>query len=178
MPTRTTILQDRFRNRGTAFTLEQRAELGITGRLPAAVETLDEQAARAYAQLQLQSSDLQKYIYLNEIHERNQVLYFKLLSDHLGELLPVVYDPTVGDAIEQWSTDYRDSRAVFLSIDRPQDVRASFESLGLGAGDVDLIVVSDAQEILGIGDWGVNGTDISIGKLAVYTAAAALTPTG
>src|SRR5580693_2300541 len=98
MPTKTSILQDRYRNRGTAFTLEQRAELGITGRLPAAVETLDEQAARAHAQLLQQPSDLQKYIFLNEIHDRNQVLYFKLLADHIEELLPVVYDPTVGDA--------------------------------------------------------------------------------
>jgi hypothetical protein len=141
--------------------------LASLARLPAAVETLDEQAARAYAQLQQQPSDLQKYIYLNEIHDRNQVLYFKLLGDHLDELLPVVYDPTVGDAIEQWSSDYRDSRALYLSIDRPEDVTASFESLGPGGDNVDLIVVSDAQEILGIGDWGVNGTDISIGKLAV-----------
>jgi malate dehydrogenase (oxaloacetate-decarboxylating) len=176
MPTKTTVLQDRFRNRGTAFTLEQRAELGITGRLPAAVETLEEQAARAYAQLQDQPSDLHKYIYLNEVHDQNQVLYYKLLGDHIAELLPVVYDPTVGDAIQQWSANFRDSRAVYLSIDRPQDVKASLESLGLGAGDVDLIVVSDAQEILGIGDWGVNGTDISIGKLAVYTAAAGIDP--
>ncbi|MER6502529.1 NAD-dependent malic enzyme [Streptomyces sp. NPDC001455] len=176
MPVEPTVLQDRYRNRGTAYTLEERAELGITGRLPAAVETLEGQANRAYAQLKQKSSDLQKYIYLNEIHDRNQVLYFKLLTDHLDELLPVVYDPTVGDAIQQWSVDYRDSRAVYLSINRPEDVRASFESLGLGADDVDLIVVSDAQEILGIGDWGVNGTDISIGKLAVYTAAAGIDP--
>ena len=176
MPVRPTVLQDRYRNRGTAFTLEERAKLGITGRLPAAVETLDEQADRAYAQLQQQPSNLQKYIYLNEVHDRNQVLYFKLLADHLDELLPVVYDPTVGEAIEKWSVDYRDSRAVYLSIDRPEDVKASFESLGLDADDVDLIVVSDAQEILGIGDWGVNGTDISIGKLAVYSAAAGIDP--
>ncbi|WP_326806151.1 NAD-dependent malic enzyme [Streptomyces sp. NBC_01788] len=169
-------MQDRYRNRGTAYTLEERARLGITGRLPAAVETLDDQADRAYGQLMQKSSDLQKYIYLNEIHDRNQILYFKLLADHLDELLPVVYDPTVGDAIQQWSVDYRDSRAVYLSIDRPEDVKASFESLALGADDVDLIVVSDAQEILGIGDWGVNGTDISIGKLAVYTAAAGIDP--
>jgi malate dehydrogenase (oxaloacetate-decarboxylating) len=176
MPVKPTVLQDRYRNRGTAYTLEERAKLGITGRLPAAVETLDQQARRTYSQLRQQPSDLQKYIYLNEVHDRDQVLYFKLLADHLDELLPVVYDPTVGDAIEQWSVDYRDSRAVYLSIDRPDDVRASFESLGLGAADVDLIVVSDAQEILGIGDWGVNGTDISIGKLAVYTAAAGIDP--
>ncbi|MFF3129630.1 NAD-dependent malic enzyme [Streptomyces sp. NPDC057908] len=176
MPVEPTVLQDRYQNRGTAYTLEERAKLGITGRLPAAVETLEGQANRAYAQLKQKSSDLQKYIYLNEIHDRNQVLYFKLLADHLDELLPVVYDPTVGDAIQQWSVDYRDSRAVYLSINRPEDVKASFESLGLGADDVDLIVVSDAQEILGIGDWGVNGTDISIGKLAVYTAAAGIDP--
>ncbi|MGW7255346.1 NAD-dependent malic enzyme [Streptomyces sp. NPDC054834] len=176
MPVEPTVLQDRYRNRGTAYTLEERAKLGITGRLPAAVETLEGQADRAYAQLKQKSSDLQKYIYLNEIHDRNQVLYFKLLADHLDELLPVVYDPTVGDAIQQWSVDYRDSRAVYLSINRPEDVKASFESLGLGADEVDLIVVSDAQEILGIGDWGVNGTDISVGKLAVYTAAAGIDP--
>ncbi|MDN3357885.1 NAD-dependent malic enzyme [Actinomadura sp. DC4] len=176
MPVRTAVLQDRSRNRGTAFTREQRAELGITGRLPAAVETLGEQAARAYEQLQDQPSDLHKYLYLNQVHDRNQVLYYKLLGDHLAELLPVVYDPTVGDAIQQWSADFRDSRAVYLSIDRPEDVEASFASLGLGADDADLIVVSDAQEILGIGDWGVNGTDISIGKLAVYTAAAGIDP--
>ncbi|MFG3022684.1 NAD-dependent malic enzyme [Streptomyces sp. NPDC048254] len=176
MRVKPTVLQDRYRNRGTAYTLEERARLGITGRLPAAVETLDEQARRAYAQLLQQPSSLHEYIYLNEVHDRNEVLYFKLLADHLEELLPVVYDPTVGEAIEKWSVDYRDSRAVYLSIDRPDDVKPSFQSLGLGADDVDLIVVSDAQEILGIGDWGVNGTDISIGKLAVYTAAAGIDP--
>ncbi|MFB6875345.1 hypothetical protein [Streptomyces sp. NPDC056323] len=120
--------------------------LGIRGRLPAAVETLDQQAGRAYAQLQEQPSNLHKYIYLNEVHDRNQALYFKLLGDHLDELLPVVYDPTVGEAIEKWSLDYRDSRAVYSSIDRPEGMKASFQSLGLGPDDVDLIVVSDAQE--------------------------------
>ena len=176
MAVKPTVLQDRYQNKDTAFSLDERAKFGITGRLPAAVETLDEQATRAYRQLEQQPSDLHKYIYLNGVHDRNQVLYFKLLADHLSELLPVVYDPTVGDAIEQWSIDYRDSRAIYLSIDRPQDVRASFQTLGLGPDDVDLIVVSDSQEILGIGDWGVNGTDISIGKLAVYTAAAGINP--
>ncbi|MCA1192781.1 NAD-dependent malic enzyme [Saccharopolyspora sp. 6V] len=171
-----TALRDPLHNRGTAFTPAERAELGLTGRLPSAVETLDQQAARAYAQLGRQPTDLAKYIYLDTLHDRNETLYFKLLVDHLPELLPVVYDPTVGEAIQQWSRDYRRSRAVYLSIDRPQDVAASFENLGLGPEDVDLIVASDAQQILGIGDWGVNGTDISIGKLAVYTAAAGIHP--
>ncbi len=169
-------LVDPLENHDTAFTHAEREALGLLGRLPAAVETLDQQAGRAYAQLQQQPTDLAKYIYLNALHDRNEVLFFKILTDHLADLLPIVYDPTVGDAIEAWSTDYRRSRAVYLSIDRPQDVRASFEGRGLGPEDVDLIVVSDAQEILGIGDWGVNGTDISIGKLAVYTAAAGIHP--
>ncbi|KQO05415.1 NAD-dependent malic enzyme [Agreia sp. Leaf244] len=176
MPITPTILQDRFRNRGTAFTLAQRDALGIVGRLPSAVETLDEQAARAYAQLKQQPSDLHKYSYLNGVHNENQVLYYKLLVDHIAELLPVVYDPTVGDAIEQWSADFRDSRAVYLSIDHLDDIETSFSSLGLGTDDIDLIVASDSEEILGIGDWGVNGTDISIGKLAIYTAAAGIDP--
>ena len=115
-------------------------------------------------------------MFLDQLHNRNEVLYYKVLSDHLPELLPIVYDPTVGEAIRKWSRDYRRSRAIYLSIDRPQDVRASFETLGLGPDDVDLVVVSDAEEILGIGDWGVNGTDISVGKLAVYTAAAGIHP--
>ena len=170
------VITNPLPNRGTAFTLEQRRELGLIGRLPSAVETLDEQARRAYTQLRSQSTDMARYIFLDQLHNRNEVLYYRLLVDHLQELLPVVYDPTVGDAIKEWSRDYRRSRAVYLSIDRPEDIRVSFESLGLGAADVDLLVCSDAEEILGIGDWGVNGTDISVGKLAVYTAAAGIHP--
>ena len=170
------VITDPLTNRGTAFTFEQRRELGLIGRLPSAVETLDEQARRAYTQLRSQSTDMARYIFLDQLYNRNEVLYYRLLVDHLQELLPVVYDPTVGDAIKEWSRDYRRSRAVYLSIDRPEDIRVSFESLGLGAADVDLLVCSDAEEILGIGDWGVNGTDISVGKLAVYTAAAGIHP--
>ncbi|MCW9699644.1 NAD-dependent malic enzyme [Avibacterium sp. 20-129] len=170
------ILTNPLTNKGTAFTLEERNKLGLTGRLPAAVETLDEQAKRAYEQLSRYEKPMEKYIFLDQLHNRNEVLYYRLLTDHLAEMLPIVYDPTVGDAIKQWSRDYRRSRAVYLNVNRPEDIRASFETLGLGAEDVDLIVCSDAEEILGIGDWGVNGTDISVGKLAVYTAAAGIDP--
>lgn len=176
MPRKPQIMTDPLTNRGTAFTHEERAELGLTGRLPAAVETLEGQAARCYAQLSAYETDLEKYVYLDQLHHRNEVLYYKVISEHLAELLAVVYDPTIGDAIKKWSQDYRVSRAIYLSIDRPEDVRASFETLKLSPDDVDLIVVSDAQEILGIGDWGVNGADISIGKLAIYTAAAGIDP--
>ncbi|TYB03913.1 NAD-dependent malic enzyme [Aggregatibacter actinomycetemcomitans] len=163
-------------NKGTAFTAEERKKYGLTGRLPAAVETLDQQAARAYRQFSSYAEDIEKYIFLDQLHNRNEVLYYKLLTDHLAEMLPIVYDPTVGEAIKKWSRDYRRSRAVYLDINHPEAIRESFETLGLGADDVDLIVVSDAEEILGIGDWGVNGTDISVGKLAVYTAAAGIDP--
>lgn len=169
-------MTDPLSNKGTAFTHEERAEWGLIGRFPAAVETLDQQAARSYRQLTSYSTDLEKYVFLDQLHNRNEVLYYKVLTDHLAELLPIVYDPTVGEAIEKWSRDYRRSRAVDLSIDRVDEVEASFSSLGLGPDDVDLLVVSDAEEILGIGDWGVNGTDISVGKLAVYTAAAGIHP--
>jgi malate dehydrogenase (oxaloacetate-decarboxylating) len=171
------ILSNPLTNRGTAFTIDERDRLGLTGRLPSAVETLDEQAARSYAQLGEEPSDLAKYIYLDALHDRNVVLFFKVLGDHLAELLPIVYDPTVGDAIKRWSRDYRQpSNSVYLSVDRPHDVKTSLAGLGLGPDDVDLIVVSDAQEILGIGDWGANGIAISVGKLAVYTAAAGIHP--
>lgn len=171
-----TILQNPLTNKDTAFTLEERAKYGLTGRLPVVVETLEQQATRAYRQFSSYEKDIEKYIFLDQLHNRNEVLYYKLLIDHLAEMLPVVYDPTVGEAIKKWSRDYRRSRAVYLDVNHPENIRASFETLGLGADDVDLIVVSDAEEILGIGDWGVNGTDISVGKLVVYTAAAGIHP--
>jgi malate dehydrogenase (oxaloacetate-decarboxylating) len=172
----TEVLDDPLRNRGVAFDQEQRKRLGLTGRLPSAVLSLDQQAQRVHQQLQAQPSDLAKNVYLEQLHDRNETLYYRVLVDHLSELLPVVYDPTVGDAIERYSHEYRRPRGVYLSIDHPDEVRESFASLGLGPGDVDLIVVTDAEEILGIGDWGVGGMQITVGKLAVYTAAAGIDP--
>jgi len=131
-------------NRGTAFTADERASLGLVGRLPSAVEMLDQQATRTHTQLQKQPLDSSKYIYLDQSHERNEVLYYRFRADRLSELLPIVSDPTIGDAIE-----------------------AAFATLGLPHDDVDLIVASDAEQILGIGDWRVSGTDIAIGKLAI-----------
>jgi malate dehydrogenase (oxaloacetate-decarboxylating) len=170
------VLDDPILNRGVAFSAAERAARGLTGRLPSAVLTLEEQARRAYRQLQDQGSDLAKNVYLEQLHDRNETLYYKLLGDHLAELLPVVYDPTVGEAIEKYSHEYRRPRGIYLSIDRPDDMAAAFGSLKLGQDDVDLIVCSDAEEILGIGDWGVGGIQIAVGKLAVYTAAAGIDP--
>jgi len=170
------VLQDPVSNRGVAFSQAERDRLGLTGRLPSAVLTLDQQALRAYQQLQRQPSDLAKNVYLEQLHDRNETLYYRVLSDHLAELLPVVYDPTVGDAIEKYSHEYRRPRGIFLSIDQPDEIAKAFATLELGPDDVDLIVCTDAEEILGIGDWGVGGIQIAVGKLAVYTAAAGIDP--
>jgi malate dehydrogenase (oxaloacetate-decarboxylating) len=170
------VLQDPIRDKGTAFTQAERDALGLTGRLPSAVLTLDQQAQRAYQQMLRQGSDLAKNVYMEQLHDRNEVLYYRVLADHLAELLPVVYDPVIGDAIERYSHEYRRPRGLYLSIDRPDDMDKAFASLGLGPKDVDLIVCSDAEEILGIGDWGVAGSMIAVGKLAVYTAAAGIDP--
>jgi malate dehydrogenase (oxaloacetate-decarboxylating) len=175
-PAEPAVLNDPLRNRGAAFTLAEREALGLTGRLPSGVLTLEEQARRAWQQLQAQGDDLAKNVYMEQLHDRNEVLYYRVLLDHLAELLPVVYDPTVGDAIERYSHEYRRPRGIYLSIDRPDDIEKAFATLQLGPGDVDLIVCTDAEEILGIGDWGVGGIQISVGKLAVYTAAAGVDP--
>ena len=170
------VLSDPLANRGVAFTESERKKLGLTGRLPSAVLTLDQQAQRAYRQLQAQPNDLAKNVYLEQLHDRNEVLYYKVMGDHLAELLPIVYDPTVGEAIEKYSHEYRRPRGIFLSIDQPGDIKKAFATLQLRPQDVDLIVCSDAEEILGIGDWGVGGIQIAVGKLAVYTAAAGIDP--
>ncbi|GLW96779.1 putative NAD-dependent malic enzyme 3 [Microtetraspora sp. NBRC 16547] len=172
------VLRDPLLNKGTAFTREERAELGLDGLVPSAIETLDEQVRRVYAQYRAQSTDLLKNVYLTALQDRDEVLYYRLLSEHLREMLPIVYDPTVAQAIENYSLEYRRPRGVYLSIADVDGIGRAFENLGMGPDDVDLIVASDAEEILGIGDWGVGGgAGIAVGKLAVYTGAAGIDPT-
>jgi malate dehydrogenase (oxaloacetate-decarboxylating) len=163
-------------NKGTAFTEEERRALGLVGLMPPRVLTLEEQASRAYAQYSSQPTALAKHVYLTALHDRNEVLFYSLVSAHLPEMLPVVYTPTVGEAIERYSHEYRRPRGVYLSVDYPDLVEDSLAATGLAAGDVDLIVATDAEAILGIGDWGVGGIGIAVGKLTVYTAAAGINP--
>ncbi len=170
------VLHTPLLNKGTAFTPGERAGLELIGLLPPSVKTLEEQAARAYGQYLEQSNDLHRNIYLTSLHDRNEVLFYHLFTRHVSEMLPIVYTPTVAQAIEQFSHEYRRPRGVFLSIDHPEQVEESFRNLGAGPDDIDLIVATDGERILGIGDWGVGGVDISIGKLAVYTAAAGIHP--
>ena len=171
------LLSDPMLNRGTAFKRAERKELDLVGLLPSTETTLDEQVKRSYAQYEQQADDLSKNIFLTALQDRNEVLFYRLLSDHITEMFPVVYDPTIALAIEQYSHEYRRPRGVYLSIDHPEDIEESFRNFGAGSDDIDLIVATDAEEILGIGDWGVGGIDISVGKLAVYTAAAGIDPT-
>jgi malate dehydrogenase (oxaloacetate-decarboxylating) len=163
-------------NRGVGFTHEERRKLGLTGRLPSGVLTLDEQTERVWRQLQSMPTDLGRNLLLDQLHYRNEILYFKVLSEHLPELMPVVYTPTVGEAIQRFSREYRGQQGLYLSIDHPDEIAQSFETLGLGRDDVDLIVCTDAEAILGIGDWGVGGIEISVGKLALYTAGGGIDP--
>jgi malate dehydrogenase (oxaloacetate-decarboxylating) len=170
------VLSDPWLNKGTAFTESERDGLGLTGLLPSRVLTLDQQAQRAYRQCSRQASDLDKNIYLTALHDRNEVLFYRVLTDHLSELLPIVYTPTIGEAIQQYSHQYRRPRGVYLSIDAPDQIETALRAPELSADEVDLLVATDAQAILGIGDWGVGGIDIAAGKLAVYTAAGGINP--
>ena len=170
------VLADAQINKGTAFGDGERHDLGLTGLIPAAHFTLEDQVGRVYAQYRRQPDDLARNVTLNALHDRNEVLFYRLLTDHLKEMLPIIYTPTVGQAIERYSHEYRRPRGVYLSVDQPELIEASLLDFDLGPDDVDLIVATDAGAILGIGDWGVGGIHIAVGKLAVYTAAGGIDP--
>lgn len=163
-------------NKGVAFTMEEREELGLEGLLPPKVLTLEQQAERAYEQFSAQPDRLRKNVYLNDLQNRNEVLFYKLLKNHLREMLPIVYTPTVGEAIQEYSHQYRRPHGIYLSIDDMEGIGKAFKNLHATAGDIDMIVATDSESILGIGDWGVGGINIAVGKLAVYTAAAGIDP--
>ena len=171
------VLRDPALNKGTAFSQSERKALGLNGLLPPVItRELEPQLDRAYRAYHAAPTDLAKHIYMWRLHDNNVTVFYALLQRHMLEMLPVVYDPVVGEAIENYSEVMTRPRGIFLSIDDPQGVEAKLAAFGAGADDIDLLVASDAEEILGIGDWGSNGIDISIGKLAVYTAAAGVDP--
>ena len=170
------ILNNPFLNKGTAFTLEERKELGLIGLLPPYVQTIEEQAAQTYAQMQTKINDLEKRLFLMEIFNTNRTLFYYLFSQHLEEFNPIVYDPTIADTIEGYSDLFVDPQyAGYLDINHPENIEATLKNAA-GDREIRLIVVTDAEGILGIGDWGTNGVDISVGKLMVYTGAAGIDP--
>ncbi|WP_282710138.1 malolactic enzyme [Lancefieldella sp. Marseille-Q7238] len=170
------LLNDPFLNKGTAFTAEERAKYNLVGLLPPHIQTIEEQVRQAYENYSTKADSEAKRHYLMRLFSKNRTLFYNLFSKHLEEFMPVVYDPTIAPDIEKYSERYVDSQyACFLSADHPESIEASLVNAAAGR-DIDLIVVTDAEAILGIGDWGTNGVEISVGKLMVYTAAAGLDP--
>ena len=161
-------------NKGTAFTREEREQLELEGLLPYAVESLQSQVDRAYQQFGKFQTALQKNVFTNALHDSNEVLFYKLLLDHITEMLPIVYTPTAGLAIEEYSHEYRRPRGLYISYpDRDCINELIEERVGQ---DVDIVLVTDSEAILGIGDQGVGGIAISVAKLVVYTLAAGINP--
>ena len=170
------ILNDPFLNKGTAFTQEERKELDLIGLLPPYIQTIEEQAAQTYVQMQTKVNDLEKRLFLMEIFNTNRTLFYYLFSQHLEEFNPIVYDPTIADTIEGYSDLFVEPQyAGYLDINHPENIEETLKNAADNR-DIRLIVVTDAEGILGIGDWGVNGVDISVGKLMVYTGAAGIDP--
>ena len=170
------ILNNPFLNKGTAFTMEERSKLGLIGLLPPYVQTIEEQAQQTYAQMQSKTTNLEKRLFLMQIFNTNRTLFYYMFSQHLAEFNPIVYDPTIADTIENYSDLFIDPQyAAYLDINHPENIEATLKNAA-GDREIRLIVVTDAEGILGIGDWGTNGVDISVGKLMVYTAAASIDP--
>lgn len=170
------ILNNPFLNKGTAFTEAEREEFGLTGMLPAHVQTIQEQADQAYAQYLTKVNDVEKRIFLSTLFDTNRTLFYYLVDQHVAEFMPVVYDPTIADTIENYSALFANPQnAAFLDINHPENIEATLKNAADGR-DIKLLVATDAEGILGIGDWGVQGVDIAVGKLMVYTAAAGIDP--
>lgn len=170
------IIHNPFKNKGTAFTKEERKKLGLIGTLPSDVQTIEQQAKRVYDQYKIRPDGMQKRKFLMEVFNTNRTLFYYVLSHHIEELLPIVYDPVIAPAIEQYSEIFMlPQEAAFLSIDDTDEIEESLKNAADGR-DILLIVVTDAEGILGIGDWGANGVNISVGKLMIYTAAAGIDP--
>ena len=176
MDTSKEILNNPFINKGTAFSMAEREKLNLIGLLPPVVQTLEEQIERTYLQYQKKVNNLEKRVYLMTLFNTNRTLFYALMAQHIEEFMPIVYDPVVADAIRQYDELFmKPQDAGFLSIDHPENIEKSLRNASKGK-DIKLIVVTDAEAILGIGDWGVNGVAIAIGKLMVYTAAAGINP--
>ena len=168
------VLNDPHLNRGTAFTAEERDRLGLTGLLPPGSQSLADQVARVLENSRRKPSDLERYIFLMSLLDRNETLFYRTLLDHLPELLPVIYTPTVGEAAREYGHIFRRPRGLYVTADdrgRIDRVLANWEE-----PDVRVIVVTDGSRILGLGDLGANGMSIAIGKLALYTAAGGIDP--
>lgn len=161
-------------NKGTAFTEHERRELGLTGLLPPGVSTLDVQLARIYGNYRQKASNLERYIHLVSLQDRNETAFYRLLSEHLVEMMPIIYTPVVGEACQAYSRIYRRPRGLYVSYPQRDSIDAALANLG--PQDVSIVVVTDGERILGLGDLGIGGMGIPIGKLALYTVCAGIHP--
>ena len=168
------LLEDPLTNKGTAFSEEERSELGLRGLLPAVVETLEQQARRRYQSYQGQHTDIARHINLRALQDTNEMLFYRLVSDHIEEMLPILYTPTVGLACQRFSEIYRRPRGLFIAY--PDRDRIGEILRNRPGREVDVIVVTDGQRVLGLGDQGIGGMGIPIGKLSLYTVLGGIDP--
>jgi malate dehydrogenase (oxaloacetate-decarboxylating) len=169
------LLRDPYFNKGTAFTHDERKEFKLHGLLPQHIATLDTQVKRAYEQYSSRTTDIAKNTFMTSMKEQNQVLYYRLIAEHLKEMFSIIYTPTEGDAIANFSTLFRRPEGCFLNIEDQDRIEENLGQFG-GPDDVDIIVVSDGEQILGIGDQGVGAILISVAKLVLYTVCAGIHP--
>jgi malate dehydrogenase (oxaloacetate-decarboxylating) len=169
-----TLLETPLLNKGSAFDKQERINFNLTGLLPPRFETIDEQVERAYRQYSSFHNNINKHIYLRAIHDNNETLFFKLVQSHLAEMMPIIYTPTVGDACEQFSDIYRSSRGLFISYEDRYQIDDILRNAT--KNKVKVIVVTDGERILGLGDQGIGGMGIPIGKLSLYTACGGISP--
>lgn len=170
------LLNDPFLNKGTAFSMKERAELGLIGLLPPTEQTIEVQAQQVYGNFQAKPNVSEKRHYLMNIFSRNRTLFYYVFKQHIAEFMPIIYDPGIAESIREYSQFFiTPQNAAYLSVDHPEQIEESLKNTAMGR-DIELIVVTDAEAILGIGDWGTNGVGISTGKLMVYTGAAGIDP--
>lgn len=171
------LLNNPVLNKGTAFSKEEREKLGLIGLLPIQIESIEKQEMRCYKQFKSKPDNFSKHLYLMDLYDINRTLFYKVVTSHIKEMLPIIYTPTIGTGVKKYCEEFKSPMdSLYLSIDDRQNMDKAFDNLNLKEDDIEVMVITDSQGILGIGDWGVNGIDISIGKLAVYTAAAGVDP--
>lgn len=168
------LLKHSFLNKDTAFTQQERTQFALAGKLPPKIETLDEQTNRAYQQFKNQPGDFSKYLFLDDLHHRNETLFYKLAGDHIKEMFPIVYTPTIGEAAQKFSSEFRTQRGLIISYEDKKHIDSFFS--GFDSDAIDMIVVTDGERVLGIGDQGIGGLQICIGKSAVYSICAGINP--
>src|SRR6266404_6859524 len=168
------LLENPLLNKGSAFSEEERREFGLLGPVPPHVATIDEQLARTYGSYKQKSADLERYIYLVSLQDRNETLFYRLLQEHITEMMPVIYTPVVGEGCKQYSRIWRRPRGLYIPYTRRNDIGAVLANSP--TKQVDVIVVTDGERILGLGDLGVGGMGIPVGKLSLYTVCAGIHP--